>query len=51
MVPLALNGVLERAERPSEANPLNLIRIMPAEGLWAGFSKPLPPHPVNRRKT
>ena len=42
MVPFALNGVLERAERPKKANPLNLIRIMPAEGLWAGSVKNTP---------
>jgi hypothetical protein len=33
-------GAQIRAERPEKANPLNLIRIMPAEGLRAGFEAP-----------
>jgi len=38
--PLALNGVLIHELRGLRANPLNLIRIMPAEGLRAGFQAP-----------
>jgi len=39
-VPLALNGVLIHELRGLRANPLNLIRIMPAEGLRAGLRAP-----------